>query len=351
MIKNQESTLKQKEMQASKQMTQEEIEFYSKKFQFSYSSLSKLMWNPMVFYQMYVMNVREERTDAHLINGKVIHSLLLEEELFNDHYIVSPSNLPSGPIKTVVDRVFHHHTQLDDATRRQQFTDYDNAVIDVMVDINYYQNLKTDQQRLDKIFTAEAISYFNFLSIKGNKTIIDAATHEFCLNAVEIIKSNPRILKLLGQDASMFDSIDIINEQLIAMDTYQNYKFGLKGIIDNLVINHDEKIIYINDIKTTGKDLKDFKESIEYWNYWLQGAMYHTLVSNIYKDLIDQGYKIEFRFIVIDKNYHCYDFYVSLPTMQQWLDRFDDLLKTAAWHYEENTYGLPHDFHHGLVIL
>lgn len=332
-------------------MSSEEIDFYNREFQFSYSSISKLMWNPMVFYQMYVLNVKEERTDAHLINGKVIHSLLLEKDVFQENYIISPANIPSGNIKTIVDRVYYHHSQLEGSMQRFSLEDYQNAILDIMVDMNYYQNLKTDQQRLDKVITEDAKSYFEFLLIKGNKTIIDEVTYDFCANAVEIIKANPRILKLIGQDSSMFDNVEVHNEKMLVMPKYKHRAFGLKGIVDNLVIDHDEKIIFINDIKTSGKDLKDFKESIEYWNYWLQAAMYHTIVSDVYADLVKQGYLIEFRFIVIDKNYHCYDFYVSLPTMQQWLERFDFLMDQMAWHYEENEYSLPYNFHHGLVIL
>ena len=42
-----------------------ENNFYAQKFYFSYSSLNKLLWNPAVFYQQYVLGMKEERTDAH----------------------------------------------------------------------------------------------------------------------------------------------------------------------------------------------------------------------------------------------------------------------------------------------
>ena len=60
-----------------------ENDFYTKKFYFSYSSLNKLLWNPQTFYQIYVLGQREERDDAHLVNGKIIHALLLEPQ-FNE---------------------------------------------------------------------------------------------------------------------------------------------------------------------------------------------------------------------------------------------------------------------------
>lgn len=338
-------------MKAEKIRTPEEIEFYNNPFQFSYSSLSKLLWNPITFYQMYVLNIREEKTDAHLVNGKVIHSLLLENHLFNDNYIVSPSNIPTDKHRVTVDRVFYHHSLLEDDLKRESLVDYKNAILDVMVDIGYWQNLKTDDQRLDKVLTPEAISYFNFLLSKGNKTLIDQTTYDYCLNAVEIIKSNPRIINLLGSEVSQFDNIEVLNEKLFVIPKYKDYNFGIKGIIDNLVINHEQKIIYINDLKTSGKDLKDFKESIEYWNYWLQAAMYHTIVEKVYDVFVQQGYKIEFRFIVIDKNYQCYDFYVSSQTMSEWLGKFEATLEISDWHYTNCEYGLPYHYHHGLVIL
>jgi len=73
--------------------------FYDKKFYFSYSSLSKLMWNPAVFYQLYILGNKEEKHDAHLIQGKVIHALLLEEEKFKDQFIISPGKLPGDSVK------------------------------------------------------------------------------------------------------------------------------------------------------------------------------------------------------------------------------------------------------------
>ena len=48
-----------------------ENEFYNKDFKFSYSSLSKLLWNPIAFYQIYVMGIREETTTPSLTDDSV----------------------------------------------------------------------------------------------------------------------------------------------------------------------------------------------------------------------------------------------------------------------------------------
>jgi len=256
-----------------------EQEFYNKKMYFSYSSLNKLIWNPQVFYQMYVLGMKEERVESHLVQGKIIHVLLLEE-----------------------------------------------------------------------VLTAEAFNYWRFLQMKQDKTIIDADTLKFCQSAVEIIKTNQQVCNLLGMNTTEFDSKQVINEEQIQLDL-GNKVYGLKGIIDNIVIDYDNKVIYINDIKTTSKDLKDFPESIEYYSYWMQAVIYMMLVTKEHIDLIQSGFTARFHFVVIDRAFQSYAFPVTEKTMNSWLDRFNAILEKAEWHYHNKNYELPYEFAQGLVVL
>lgn len=329
-----------------------EKDFYSEKFYFSYSSLNKLVWNPAVFYQLYVLGLKEEKTETHLVQGKVIHALLLEEEKFNDQFIISPTTLPGDSLRTVVDRVFYHHTELKrNGDDRENLEDFDGAILDVMKDMNYYQNLKTDQQRLDKIKTSEAFNYWAFLQKKGSKTLIDQATYDFCKNAVELVKTNKQICSLIGLEVNEFENKEVFNELSFKLDL-PNKVYGLKGIIDNIVIDHDKKIIYVNDIKTTSKDLKDFPESVEFYSYWLQAVIYLTMVSMQWDYLIaEQGYDLRFHFVVIDRAFQTYAFPVKETTLHKWLDQYKEVIETAEWHYTNKSYELPYQFARGLVAL
>lgn len=328
-----------------------EKDFYNKKFYFSYSSLNKLMWNPAVFYQLYVLGMKEERTDSHLVQGKIIHALLLEEEKFNDMFVISPAKLPGDSIKAVVDRVFAHYLEVSqNGDSRTELKDFDQAVLDVMVDMNYHQSLKTDQQRLDKIILPEAINYWDFLKTKGDKILIDQQTYDFCKNAVEIIKTDESVCNLIGCNLTEFDNKEVFNEVPLSVE-YRNAPFGLKGIIDNVVIDHDKKIIFINDIKTTSKDLKDFKETVEFYSYWLQAVIYCSMVGIKHRELMESGYELKFHFIVIDRAFQTYPFYVTESTLSSWLTRMDKVLAAANWHYVNKRYDLPHEFAMGSVVL
>ena len=328
-----------------------ENNFYSQKFYFSYSSLNKLLWNPTVFYQQYVLGMKEERTDAHLVQGKIIHALLLEEDKFDDQFIISPGKLPGDAVKSVVDRVFAHYQELSqNGDLRTELKDFDQAILDVMVDMNYHQSLKTDQQRIDKIISTETLNYWDFLKTKGNKILIDQDTYDFCKNAVDLIKTNKPLCDLIGCNLSDFDNKEVYNEIPLTVE-YADAPFGLKGIIDNLVIDHDKKTIFVNDIKTTSKDLKDFKETIEFYSYWLQAVIYCTMVATRYKQLIDSGYALQFHFVVIDRAFQTYPFYVTEPTLNDWLTRMKKVLESAKWHYVNKRYDLPYDFATGSVVL
>ena len=318
---------------------QAEENFYKKKFHFSYSGFNKLLFAPSAFYKHYILNQREDKMEQHLIEGSLLHCLLLEEDKFHDKYVVSPVNLPGDSIKNVVDKVFtralmNGHTDL--SLEQNEFD-----ILEILKEINLYQSLKTDAQRVEKVVTDASISYYNFLTTKGDKAVIDEDTLNKVKGYAEIVRSNQKITNLLniGGPFSM-------SEVPFAMDT--QYDFGLRGFVDNVNIDHGAKVIYINDLKTSGKLLQDFPETIEYYKYWLQAAVYCKLVRANY-GLSD--YKIKFHFIVVDKLTQCYAFEVSQVTLNSWMDRLDEIMKIADYHYTNRKYDLPYEYEVGNVIL
>jgi hypothetical protein len=54
---------------------------------------------------------------------------------------------------------------------------------------------------------------------------------------------------------------------------------------------------------------------------------------------------------VIDKAFQTYAFPVSENTLNSWLDRFNEVIEKAEWHYKNKNYELPYDFANDLVIL
>lgn len=332
----------------------EEIFFYDKKFYFSYSSLSKLLYCPEIFYREYVLGERDVLDATYLTEGRLIHCLLLEPKKFDEQFIVMTGKMPSENTKIVLDRVFAHHLELKAAEshKGENLTDYSDAIVDVLLDMNLHQSLKTDEQRVSKICTPDSVIYWNFMSASQGKQIVDTQMYEKCKDLVEKIKLNPEVSNLLklNHDSEWWSTTDVMNEIPVEMEL-KKFPFGLHGIIDNVVVDPIDKIIRVNDFKTSSKTLADFPETVKFYKYNLQAAIYNLLVINKYSDLIKEGYKTEFRFIVIDKHQQIYPFLVSEDTMKQWTKDLQEALKIAEYHYSNKDYTLPYQFKQSSVVL
>jgi hypothetical protein len=60
---------------------------------------------------------------------------------------------------------------------------------------------------------------------------------------------------------------------------------------------------------------------------------------------------MQFHFIVIDRSFQTYPFYVTETTLNTWLTRMEEVLKAAEWHYVNKRYDLPYDFATERVVL
>ena len=117
--------------------------FYRKKFYFSYSGINKLLFSPVMFYNHYVLNQREDSTDAHLVAGRVLHCLLLEEENFDKQFVVLPGKIPTDSQKKIIDNIFKYHLTL--GNNSLNLSDYSQEILTQLLTVNLYQSLKTDQ--------------------------------------------------------------------------------------------------------------------------------------------------------------------------------------------------------------
>ena len=320
--------------------------FYKDKFYFSYSSINKLLFSPRMFYSHYVLQQREDSTDAHLVAGRVLHCLLLEPDNFDKQFLLLSSKLPSGNNKIIIDLIFKYHLSIGNDSLT--LSDYSPEILSHLLTINLHQALKTDQQRLDKILVDENKLYFEFLKESSGKTVVDQETLDGCKSGLEVLKLNSSVRALLQLDKTDEDDhVEVYNELQLQVDI-AGLPFGFKGFVDNLVIDHDSKSIFINDLKTLGKSIQDFPDSVEYYRYWIQAVVYMNMVKEKYNL---EGYAYHITFIVIDKYNQVYPYQVSSETLVQWSEKFEEVVTKVKWHYENKQYDLPYELALGNVKL
>ena len=115
--------------------------FYESKFYFSYSSINKLLFSPRLFHSHYILNEREDSIDQHLVMGRVIHCLLLDENNFNNEFIVTPGKLPSDNPRQVINEVFKVFLEVS-WDSDMSLIDFEDVILEKLKSINLYQSLK-----------------------------------------------------------------------------------------------------------------------------------------------------------------------------------------------------------------
>jgi hypothetical protein len=331
--------------------SEELTQFYKNKFYFSYSSINKLLFSPRSFYSHYVLNQREDSIDPHLVGGRVLHCLLLEPENFEKDFILMPDKFPTDSNRILIDNIFKNYLSIENNALLLE--EFQKEILTDLLNSNLYQTLKTDQQRLDKILTDQNKNYFEFLKTKQNKALVDPIIYANCIETVAMLKSNPEVRALLYLDKEISDDHITVFNELPLKHNVNNLPFGYKGILDNVVIDTESKTIFINDLKTTGKGLLDFPETVKYYKYWIQASMYYHLIYDKYvKDKPDaKDWNIVITFIVVDKYNQIYPFQVSQESLAEWLKDFDKIIDIVKYHYENKDFTLPYELAVGNVKL
>jgi hypothetical protein len=300
-----------------------------------------------MFYNHYVLNQREDGTDAHLVGGRVLHCLLFEPDKYDEHFVTMPGKFPTDSQRKIIDNIFKYHLTVGNNTLN--LSDYSQDILTQLLTANLYQTLKTDQQRLDKILTSENTEYFEFLKLSLDKTTVDQPTLDGCKVSVEVLKNNSNVRALLQLDRDVEDkSIEAYNELFVKAEA-DNLPFGFHGVLDNVVVDYNSKTIFINDLKTLGKSIQDFPDSVEYYRYWIQAIIYVLLAKE--KFSIGDDWNVQVTFIVIDKYNQVYPYQVSSETLVKWSESFEEIVQKITWHYENKRYDLPYELALGNVKL
>ena len=334
----------------NKDLIKEEQFYSNKEFKFSYSSLNKLLFSPSLFYKDYILNDREIRTDKHLVEGKLVHCLVFEPENLTKKFKIVPDQTPTDSVRNILHKL---HEKYGKIHADLMSVEIQPAILEILTNENLYQSLKEDSARLIKVQTEQSKIYWEFIN-DSNIDVIDQDTLYKCKEQAENIKSNKDVMSIFEEVQTDFelDPIETYAERYLTSDL-SKMPFGLHGYVDYYKINHTDKLVTICDLKTTSKSISDFKETVDFYNYWLQAAIYCKLVyANLSKEVDDvDSYEILFKFVVVDKYNQVYPFDVSEETLNNWAMSLANVIKAAEYHYNERNYLLPYEFLVGSIKL
>ncbi len=209
--------------------------------------------------------------------GGDLHALILQPESFE---LIEGVNKPTAKAGLVADWLY----------KGEETFPSDDDIKVASIKCSYYKD-KLTQKRIDE-FRQKAEPYWKQRFIyemnnpKSDKIRIytDEKSQNLLKFCMESINSNEQIQELLHPSGLIEDPYSTC-EKTILMDIqveipgYDPVIYKFKSKLDNFTIDKENNVITVNDLKTTSRLAKDFKEVIDYYSYNREIAIYSWLLS------------------------------------------------------------------------
>lgn len=254
----------------------------------SYSTLSR--FNREGFDNL--AHLFDKTESPSLLFGSVVDTLLTgTEKEFEDRFFVA--DFPELPDKQreIVENIFH-------AAKPGESWDkiMDAVILEYLLANNYQPNWK--QETRIKVIREAGREYYDLLTLAEGKTVISQKLYQDALDCVETLRKSESTKWYFEADNPFNKTIERLY-QLKFKGSYEG--INLRCMADLIIVDHEKKIVYPCDLKTSFKPEWRFYKSFMEWGYWIQAQLYWYLIRQAMdEDEYFKDFKLaDYRFIVI----------------------------------------------------
>lgn len=227
-----------------------------------------------------------------LLFGSVVDTLLTgTEEEFKDRFFVADFPELPDKQKEIVEGIFH-------AAKPGESWDKirDAVILEYLLANNYQPNWKVETRI--KVIREAGREYYDLLTLADGKTVISQKLYQDALDCVEILRKSESTKWYFEVDNPFNKNIERLY-QLKFKGSYEG--INLRCMADLIIVDHEKKIVYPCDLKTSFKPEWRFYKSLIEWGYWIQAQLYWYLIrQTMDKDEYFKDFKLaDYRFIVI----------------------------------------------------
>lgn len=230
----------------------------------SNSSLSWLKESPKVF-QENMNNKSEERESKSLKNGKIIHNFILEPDKFAVADVAPVEGMMGRFIEELVN--IESNGTIEEQERRYA-TAYTKAGFKLSIDV-VLKNLNKDDNQ----------NFYKFLLNTNGKTCLSPIDFKMLNNIKDNLIRHKKANWLLFNDMFLQFKNTILIEKTLEFEIDD---IKCKAKPDKVIINHENKTVFLIDLKTTSKSLNKFYSSFELYEYGRQLAFYKDALISVY---------------------------------------------------------------------
>jgi hypothetical protein len=311
----------------------------------SQSSLGYLSTHPKFFRHKMFTKKEEEEVKDYFVVGGALDTLLTNKEEYHNIYIEEPDYKLTKMMKIFC----------EEFVRQKYVNKCDD---DLAYELAHIQSgYKISLDKIKRVFNdTECQTYVKFLLEKDTKLVLKREDAILVRRMYKLLtesehcgwlfKEAPEGINILFQVAIFFE-VDLV---------------PCKGLLDIVVIDHNNKTIQIIDLKTTAKSVYQFKHSFITFYYYIQAAFYTRAMESWKKECKEYGdiseYRIlNFKFLVQEKS--CYNLPVFYPvtdndlkvgklggylkSSNEFVKGYVQLLDEYKWHKTTDYWEMPKD--------
>jgi hypothetical protein len=293
----------------------------------------------------------EEESKSYFERGQRIHMYLLEPEEFHLNYVISNMEIP----KSDNERKFCYDYIMSEGSTNGE------KALDAYVK-NYAVTGTNPEiiaaKGLDKVRKLD--DYIEFLkSKKPQESLIKIKEFEWYVQIDHLVKRPkkaneliyPRWDPLLNVDSN----VEVLTEFMILFDysaRHHGIKMPCKALLDRVIIDHNNKVIKLVDLKTT-RSLGEFprKSFIEY-DYGRQLSWYEQALDQYVEKRVDaeivRNYKREAYIVAVSTDPQVPGvevFKVEKEVLQERAKFIDQLIEQIAWHWTKDEWEHPREYY------
>lgn len=270
----------------------------------SSSSLKEFSMDRKKYYRKYILgeNVEDKENQAATM-GKIVETLLMEPELFDQKFYMSACvSAPTGLMLAFVEALYKF---------TREATDEDGNITRSFEEISkdaYAESgfkIKYDAV-IGKFAGSDAEIYYNEIRKVRTMglTVVTAEDVNVAEKIVEELRNNPVTKDVVNLVSS--PRYTVLNQFQIEGYEVDGHEF--KSMLDKVIVDHEEKVIYIYDLKCTWSVENFLEEYYLYRRSYIQAFLYYQAVLGLTSSVDHDwyGYRVEFpRFLVCDStNYY-----------------------------------------------
>lgn len=269
----------------------------------SSSSLKEFSMDRKKYYRKYILGEDVEDKDIQAATtGRVVETLLLEPELFDERFYMSSCvEAPSALMLAFVNALYKFTKEATDdngnVTRSFEEISKD-AYVESGFKIKY-------EAVIGKFVGTDAEIYYNEMRTVKSKglTVVTAEDVNNAEKIVEELRNNPVTKDVVNLVSS--SRYDVYNQ--LQVEGYEIDGMKFKSMMDKLVVDHEKKTIQVYDLKCTWAVENFLEEYYLYRRAYIQAYLY-SLAAKHFRKINEKlaGYQVlPPQFIVCDSiNYY-----------------------------------------------